>query len=194
MSNLPKYIEHLQKVEETINTLLDNGFLHEAIKIQKEWNDRYDYISGVINSHSKIINTLNNATEKFRKIKDSTYSSEWKLPQKFMYILLEEKRFLKFREVAEIIVHEDGALPEKIDSIAFQLKSSTKKLKQDNVIIKISPNGKTLDTFWGLPEWLDENGIIKPAYMFDYNAVNIIDALESHYKELYNKKEPEGSA
>lgn len=183
------------KLLATIDSLVDLNQINAIVAIQadlkKQYEDlegqlndllsQYEYVSKIIEAKKEsvvhVVNTIPSSIHRTRK-----YDTALKLPVKFKYFLFKANRFLKFREVAEMIVNKDGA--GDTDKIARQLTSSTKELKNSKFIVGVTPNGKTIDTFWGLPEWLDENGIIKQEFMFDHNSVKVKDALESPYKEI----------
>ncbi|MGG7666043.1 hypothetical protein [Dyadobacter sp. BHUBP1] len=92
------------------------------------------------------------------------YDTKWSYPDKFIYLLKRENRFLHFREAAELIVEIEGGDPSRI---LAKLSSSTHVLKKRGVIIKFQASRKLRDTFWGSPKWIDGAGIIKEPYNFN---------------------------
>lgn len=96
--------------------------------------------------------------------KSHTYNIKWPYPDKFVYLLKRESRFLHFREAAELISEIEGGDPGKI---LAKLSSSTHVLKKKGIIIKHQASKKLRDTFWGSPKWIDEVGNIKDPYSFN---------------------------
>lgn len=104
------------------------------------------------------------------------YDPNWTLVRKFVFLLKENDRFLHFREAAEMIVYREG-LREDPKKIAGKLTAVTVPLKKENKIVKFKADSQNINTFWGIPEWLNPDGSIRPGHEFNQEY-------------LSNRKEP----
>ncbi len=138
-----------------------NGINHaiEALGGDQKFQDNSGIVGKTINIE---LNQVNDDTLKYNK--------DGFLTDKFLYVLSREKRFLHFREAAECIIEIENIVGDKValvKDLASKISSATTFLKKKGTIVKIRPTNKNQDTFWGRPEWLDENGKILEGYYYD---------------------------
>ncbi len=88
------------------------------------------------------------------------------LAQKLAFFLNREKRFLHFREVAEMVVFSENS-KEDPSILARKMSSATQSLKKNGTIVKYQHGSQNRNSFWGIPKWLDDNGNIKEEYSFN---------------------------
>lgn len=96
------------------------------------------------------------------------YDSSMIVANKFLYALNKAKRFLHFREAAEIIGKIEGLSRTEIDKLPLSFTNATRKLKTSGTIIPIPHNNMRAYTFWGLREWVDLLGHPIEEYKYDY--------------------------
>jgi hypothetical protein len=107
------------------------------------------------------------AIEGTKSTSDNTieYDAAWSPSRKFAYLLKTQKRFLHFRQAAELVVKIEGKGDVKEWTSKFS--TGTGPLKQNETIVKVQAGASNQDTFWGSPKWLTDNGAIKDGYQFD---------------------------
>lgn len=95
------------------------------------------------------------------------YDQSKNIRYKVMTIIHNEGRFLHVREIAKIAhrFEPDISVQSFIRKISPAL-SLLKKMDNPCVVSKIVAKSH-FDTFWGLPEWLDEKGDIKADFWFN---------------------------
>lgn len=98
------------------------------------------------------------------------YDKEWSLPNKLLFLLKNENRFLHFREAATIVVELEDKGDIKI--LAGKISAGCGKLKREGVIIKYQIGSSNVNTFWGSPKWLDNEGNIKEGH--EYNEKYLV--------------------
>lgn len=131
----------------------------------------YDEIKPMSNSSNGDENPIFNPINVDRP---ANYDSELGLAKKFSYILKHYNRFLHFREVADIINTLDGT---KIDSgkLAGKISASVQSLKGKQ-IFKHQAKGGHRNTFWGLKNWLNEDGSIKEGHEYNEEYIHKADS------------------
>jgi hypothetical protein len=102
-------------------------------------------------------------------ISDSTdvpdgYMTNLSLVKKFILLLKFHKRFLHFKEVADMIIEIEPNIPNQ-KKLAAKLSAVTSKLKGVH-IEKYQEGNDNRQTYWGIKEWLDDNGNIKPGHEY----------------------------
>lgn len=97
---------------------------------------------------------------------DSGYNPELSFAKKFGYLLKKHKRFLHFREAAEMINELEG-MKHDVSELTKKLSSGTQTLKGKNAIVKVKADSNNQNTFWGVPQWLKEDGTIKEEHMYN---------------------------
>lgn len=107
-------------------------------------------------------------TEKSEK--DPNYDPEWSISNKFGYLLNKHKRFLHFREAAEMINNLENAEYD-ISELTKKISSGTQSLKSKGKIVKKKIDSNNKNTFWGVPSWLDEEGNIKEENKYNEDYV-----------------------
>jgi len=98
------------------------------------------------------------------------YDPSWSWKNKIIHILKVNNRFLHIREIVDYIFkYED--LEEPAHEIIASFRQSLSALRADNIIVRYSINNQLRFSFWGSPNWLDENGQIKKGYEYDPSYV-----------------------
>jgi hypothetical protein len=150
------------------NTIDDLAWLRqtEALEaLRDSLKASYDYACTALEPlHPPIVITPMKATANLPLKENTGYDKRWNIVDKFLFILKEQNRFIRFREVAKIIVEKDGEGYER--DIADKLTSRTLPLKKEGKILKIQPDGSNINTFWGFKKWLDENGKVKQEHIY----------------------------
>ena len=85
---------------------------------------------------------------------------------KLILILRGENRFLHSREIVSTYI---SRYPEKVDDrdrLARQLSAMLSIMRREGKIVNWQIGNSLKYTFWGFKEWLNEDGNIKPAYMY----------------------------
>jgi hypothetical protein len=93
------------------------------------------------------------------------YDPTWPPSKKFLYLLKTKKKFLHFRQAAELIIQLEGK--GDIKEWTSKLSTGTGQLKQNDTIVKFQASASNQDTFWGSPKWLNDDGTIKEGFEFD---------------------------
>lgn len=102
----------------------------------------------------------------------SDYNEGWSLAKKFLYLLSIYKRFLHFREAAEMIDNLENNQHD-IKELTRRLSSGTQSLKAKDKIVKIKVDSNNKNSFWGAPAWLDENNNIKKEFKYNEEYVYV---------------------
>jgi hypothetical protein len=117
-------------------------------------------------SDSTVANVKPMIRTKFGNSQKEDYSDNWSLRKKFLYLLKENGRFLHFREAAKMIIDKEGTdLDTK--SLASKLSAATAPFKREGKLVKFNIGGQNQNTFWGIPDWLNDDGSIKTGH--EYN-------------------------
>lgn len=109
---------------------------------------------------------------------DENQVKKYSTPQKILFALKENNRFMKIREIAEYI---SGLTSENVDELVKQMSRRTKYLKEKDKIVKFQLGNKKANTFWGSPKWMDNDGNIKKDHMYNpsvalpKNQIKLID-------------------
>jgi len=111
----------------------------------------------ILEEDSKNIDTSNKAKE-FKNLSQSDL---------FLTTLKEHNRFMHVREIGEYV----GSILKDGKNWKTLLSRRTRSLQEKGYIVSKQIGTTKLNYFWGSPKWLDENGEIKPEYMYDKNAV-----------------------
>ena len=84
---------------------------------------------------------------------DADEVQKFSTPQKMLYALKKNRRFMKIREIAQYICDITG---EDVNQLTTQLSRRTSSLKEKGKITKYQYGTRLRDSFWGSPKWLDE--------------------------------------
>lgn len=98
--------------------------------------------------------------------KPSDYDEDWSLAKKFLYLLSKHKRFLHFREAADLINSLENNQYD-VKELTRKLSSGTQSLKAKDRIVKVKVDSNNKNTFWGAPAWLDDDGNIKDEFKYN---------------------------
>ncbi|MFH4968439.1 hypothetical protein V8G61_09565 [Gaetbulibacter sp. M240] len=98
------------------------------------------------------------------------YDKSWSLSKKFVFLLKVHNRFLHFREAAEMINQIENTGLEDTE-LASKLSSGTQNLKSEGVIVKYQFDKNNKNSFWGRPNWLDDQGEIIKGHEYDEKYV-----------------------
>ncbi len=160
-------------IEITIRTLLNLGQTSALLALRDSLKRDYELVEDALKqlSNDEEINQVVTSEQNppITKKNDSKYDASWGFSDKFLYILKRERRFLKFRDAAKIIIEIEGFGDE--NKLTSSLTSSTRSIKEDGTIVKIKPGTSAVNTYWGSPKWLDDKGNIKPAYMYNESSI-----------------------
>lgn len=160
---------------------MDNNKYKIAIEALKDREEELlSEISGIRSSIVALENrigvshtnsAMSKSLEKSEKpTKDEGYDPNWSISNKFGYLLNKYKRFLHFREAAEMINEIEG-INYDISDLTKKLSSGTQSLKGKGKIVKKKIDSNNKNTFWGVPSWLDENGEIKKQNLYNEEYV-----------------------
>jgi hypothetical protein len=117
-------------------------------------------------------------TKPTTRTKYGDYDVAWSLKRKFVYLLKANNRFLHFREAAKMIIEKEG-LNIKAGGLASKLSAATSLLKKEKKIVKVVIDNQNQNTFWGIPDWLNDDTSIKTGHEYNKDYV-------SRRKELKN--------
>ncbi len=158
------------KIKNTIETLASLGQLDALIALRNSLKHDYELANAAINS---ITNSQSQETptkeHKTSNSKEIGYNKDWSFPDKFLFILKRENKFMRFRGAAKMIIDIEGTGDE--DYITKRLTASTRKLKLDGKIVKVSHEDSLKNTFWGSSKWIDKDGNIKSAHKYDEESL-----------------------
>lgn len=127
-----------------------------------------------------------------KEIKEGVYPIDEAIHLKFRYILKDAKHFLSIREVAERVKLYEPAENEVL--IKHRFGKHIDKFKAKGYLCSY---GSGLNTFYGLPEWLKENGDIKPGFEPHLNSSQKLKFLKETMDRIerdYGKSESAMSA
>ncbi|MDE5488689.1 hypothetical protein [Elizabethkingia meningoseptica] len=139
--------EQLKGIELSIKVLEENKGFSDIFKTDKNNNS----VIPVVTQYEKDV-----------------YDSRMTSKMKFVYFLDKLNRFVHFREIAEMIIREEGK-EYNISDLASTLSSSTQSLKKKGLLVKFQAGKDNRNTFWGKKNWLTPNGEIKPGFEFNEN-------------------------
>jgi hypothetical protein len=97
------------------------------------------------------------------KKKGTEYDEEWPPSTKFLFLLNKHKRFLHFREAAQMIAQIEGG---DVAELTAKLSTGTGSIKASGQIVKFQASKSNIDTYWGSPKWLDKDGKIIAGHEF----------------------------
>lgn len=138
----------------------------ELYKLVEEYHLQLKAITETINSLKSAFGGFNDSHKietKLYSFASNTNEYHERLPstRKVLFILNEQKKFLRFRDIAEIILKKENRQIHHVPvtHLASHLTTSTQGLKKSKKIIKYK------EIYWGLPEWFDEEkNEVKPEY------------------------------
>lgn len=83
-------------------------------------------------------------------------------------VLKTENRFLFKKEIVDVLLpfHKSRGLEKLTTRVTSELSHSKTKIPS---LITYQFSSSKADTVWGKSEWLDENGVPKPEYMYTIN-------------------------
>lgn len=147
------------------------SFIIELKKEKKALLKRLDAVNLLLQSYgeNEIVETIR---EKDEIIVDFDLGKELKkssTPQKFLLVLKENARFMKIREMAKFLVAQIGG---DEDDWTMKLSRTTGKLKKMDKIVPYKIGKSNTNVFWGSPNWLDKNGVIKSENNFKESVVD----------------------
>lgn len=158
--------------ETTIETLKKLEEKEALIVLRDKWKRYYELANLAISQLSgspQVESRINYGAVESHKKNDTKYDASWSMSNKFLYILKRERRFMKFREAAKLIIEIEGFGDE--NKLTSKLTSGTRPIKEDGTIVKVKHGKSATDTFWGSPKWLDLNKKIKPEFMYNHKVV-----------------------
>ena len=126
--------------------------------------------SSIASFKSKNSNATVVTTNASKKANSDNYDKNWPIARKFGYLLQEHQRFLHFREAAELINKLEGGGYD-ISELTGKISSGTHSLKKKGLIVKYSVGGKNINSFWGSPNWMDDNTEIKKGHELNTDYV-----------------------
>lgn len=77
---------------------------------------------------------------------------------KFLYFLNREKRFLSLREVSDLVKSVEGDAADVDGDLTTRLSNAISIFKRDRKLVKVQIGSQNRNTFWGKPDWMDDNG------------------------------------
>ncbi len=151
--------ELLQRVEHIDNTISTLKSLSFSLTGSNEH----------VNGNSKPVNA--------EKGKYADFDRSATIRSKVAYVLKKENRFLRVREIAQILnsLEPQVSIKEFIDK---KLSAAITYLKNEGKIIKIIVGKANANTFWGSKNWLDEHGNIKEEHKYDEKQLSNNDKEE----------------
>jgi len=167
-----KELEDQRKSMETEKQELDKRIKEAALQIK----DLYSVVHQ-LQSDSKEITNKQPQIEKAKpnvnqpsssvinKNSSNPYPFGGSLRDKLLYILHEQKRFLHSREIAEYIVANEPE--EDVEKVLELISKQVARYKRNNIITSVTDETGR-HTFYGLPEWLDENKKPVRGYEFTF--------------------------
>ncbi len=168
----------------TLKTLFTLGNIDSLKKLRDTLKGDYEYAESLLNLNDEVVKDLNVEVVKEQKpqsqhsLKPLVYNKDWSNQEKFIFVLKNNNRFSKFREVAERIIEIEGK--GDVDYLTRRLTASTRNLKLDGKIVKIAVGGHR-NTFWGLSKWQNEDGSIKEGH--EYLKENIATSRNRNKRE-----------
>ena len=86
-----------------------------------------------------------------------------KMRYKVQYIFERENRFMLIREVNEYLIQLEPSMEYQLTLI----RNAITNMKVDKLLTSIKTGRSNQSYVWGKPEWLDENGNIKPEHYYN---------------------------
>lgn len=117
------------------------------------------------------VNAILNSTDNGFFHKYSQYISEWPTKDKILFIIKTENRFLHVREIARIMhLLEEGetmqqAIKKISPALSFLKKGTGAKL------VSVEAGGLHFNTFWGYRDWINLDGEIPTAFMYNESEI-----------------------
>lgn len=141
-------LERAKQVDKTINTL-------RSISMSSDWTFSND------TTHKESKNQIS-GYEKF------DYKTTFR--NKVWFVIKKEDRFIHSREIADIFNKLEPGEKDVIRKVSGALSY----LRQNNRITKTTVGKSNINTFWGISNWLDDNG--KPKDGHNYNEEFVVKA------------------
>ncbi len=126
-------------------------------------------ISGLMNDLDKLPISYENIAA---NIINDEYDKEWSVSKKVIFIINYKNRFLHFREIAEVVIELEKIDKDKVKDVSARLSIGCQHIKTAREIVKYQYGINNNSTFWGFPQWLDNNGKPLPEYDVNMNFVN----------------------
>ncbi len=133
-------------------------------KLEEVRNAMKPYIDTVLPSQ---IENIEFSKKPIDNLENLNKVKKYSVPQRILYALKENNRFMKIREIAKFI---SDITKEDEDYLVKQFSRRTKFLKEKNKIVKKQVGPSKINTFWGSPNWVDSENNIKKEYK--YNSDN----------------------
>ncbi len=101
------------------------------------------------------------------------YSAKHNTRSKVLYIIKTENRFLHVREIAKIAWQLENGKP--LDTYIRNISPALCMLKKasGSNVISVEVGQSHFNTFWGCKEWLSENGLVKPQFMYSEAELSV---------------------
>lgn len=151
----------------TLKTLFTLGNIDAIKQLRDTLKRDYEYANNLLGLNSEVseitTSTVVNDEKRKPSSKPLVYSKDWSNQEKFIFILKNNNRFSKFREVAERIIEIEGK--GDVDYLTKRLTTATRFLKLEGKIVKVSTGGHR-NTFWGLSKWMNEDESIKEGHEY----------------------------
>lgn len=117
------------------------------------------------------VNSVLNSTSGGFFQKYSRYNIEEPTRNKILFIIKTENRFLHVREIARIMQLLEGG--ETMQQAIKKISPSLSFLKKnpDTPLISVEAYGLHFNTFWGYKEWINDEGEIADAFMYNESEI-----------------------
>ena len=90
---------------------------------------------------------------------------------KILFILKAEGRFLHVREIARIVQQLENEV--SLSAVIKKISPALSILKRlpDSTLVSIEVEQSQFNTFWGFNSWLNEDGTVKEAFMYNQSEI-----------------------
>jgi hypothetical protein len=154
----------------TINTLINQR--EKLLKKITSLDEAITILRGEVSSEPVFVSNESNPST-IVPTTPADYDVKSSINSKVKYILKEKNRFMRFREIAEIMAIYDRKTHISISDLANKISNACANLKQNSEIVKIRPDNKNINSYWGSPKWLNPDGSIKAGHEIDPSSMVI---------------------
>lgn len=159
LENLKKKKTHYQSKIDLLNELIseeENKLRINAFQKKEVHENSFPILDELTKSSHSFVKT--------RRLNIGNTDAE-----KFLWVLKENKRFMKVNEIAEYL---SKVTDEDFEYWKTKMTRKTKSLREADKIVKFQVGNSRINVFWGSPNWLDREGDIKSEYMYNEEAIS----------------------
>lgn len=144
------------------NTALIDQLQKELDEHKKIVQPHLEIIESITATIKALNSNYNNNSQTSVITHNDGYNIDWDYRGKIAFFIKKERRFLHNREIGDLVHEREPGIT--VDEFVKRFAGVLWRLKNENQLINVQINNSKRSTFWGVKEWLDEDGNIKPEH------------------------------